>query len=113
MSERDGYEPGVPCWVATVHPDPEKAVGFYTRLFGWEATKVMPPESSSEYYVCKRRGRDVAAISSERGAPSGPAWKTYIWTESADETVAKVTEAGGSLVSTGALGSSTSLAHGP
>src|SRR5215212_4109616 len=38
MSERDGYEPGVPCWVATVHPDPEKAVCFYTELFGWEAT---------------------------------------------------------------------------
>ena len=35
MSERDGYEPGVPCWVATVHPDPEKAVGFYTELFAW------------------------------------------------------------------------------
>ena len=61
MSERDGYEPGVPCWVATVHPDPEKAVGFYTELFAWEATNLMPPESPSEFYVCKRRGRDVAA----------------------------------------------------
>jgi uncharacterized protein len=99
MSERDGYEPGVPCWVATFHPDPEKAVGFYTELFGWEATNVMSPESSSEYYVCKRRGRDVAAISSESGgAPSVPAWNTYIWTESADDTVSKVTEAGGSVV---------------
>jgi predicted enzyme related to lactoylglutathione lyase len=35
MSERDGYEPGVPCWVTTVHPNPEKAVGFYTELFSW------------------------------------------------------------------------------
>ena len=49
MSERDGYEPGVPCWVATVHPDPEKAVSFYTKLFGWEATNLMSPESSGEY----------------------------------------------------------------
>ncbi len=31
ISERDGYEPGVPCWVATVHSDPEKAVSFYTE----------------------------------------------------------------------------------
>jgi uncharacterized protein len=99
MSERDGYEPGVPCWVATVHPDPEKAVSFYTELFGWEATNLMSPESSGKYYVCKRRGRDVAAISSERGgAPSVPAWNTYIWAESADDTVSKVTEAGGSVV---------------
>ena len=75
MSKRDGYEPGVPCWVATVHPDPEKAVVFYTELFGWEATNVMSPESSEEYYICKRRGRDVAAISSEQdGAPDGPLW---------------------------------------
>jgi len=27
MSKRDGYQPGVPCWVATVQSDPEKAVG--------------------------------------------------------------------------------------
>jgi predicted enzyme related to lactoylglutathione lyase len=99
MSERDGYEPGVPCCVATVHPDPEEAVGFYTELFGWEATSLMPPESFSEYYVCKRRGREVAAIGSGReGAPSVPAWNTYIWVESADDTVAKVIDAGGSVV---------------
>jgi uncharacterized protein len=99
MSERDGYEPGVPCWVATVHSDPEKAVSFYTQLFGWEATNLMPPESPGKYFVCRRRGRDVAAIGSERGgAPSVPAWDTYIWAESADETVAKVTDAGGSVV---------------
>ncbi len=100
MSERNGYEPGVPCWVATVHPDPEKAVVFYTELFGWEATNLMPPESSSKYFVCTRRGRDVAAIGSERGGgtPSVPAWGTYIWAESADDTAAKVTDAGGSVV---------------
>jgi predicted enzyme related to lactoylglutathione lyase len=100
MSERDGYEPGVPCWVATAHPDPEKAVSFYTELFGWEATNSMPPESPSKYFVCSRRGRDVAAIASERGcgAPSVPAWDTYIWVESADDTVTKVTDAGGSVV---------------
>ena len=98
MSERDGYEPGVPCWVATVHPDPEKAVSFYTELFGWEATNLMPPESPRKYFVCTRRGRDVAAVGSERGGGSVPAWDTYILAESADDTVAKVTDAGGSVV---------------
>jgi predicted enzyme related to lactoylglutathione lyase len=98
LSERDGYESGVPCWVATVHPDPEKAVSFYTELFAWEATNLMPPGSPSKYFVCTRRGRDVAAIGSERGALSVPTWDTYIWAESADDTVAKVTDAGGSVV---------------
>jgi predicted enzyme related to lactoylglutathione lyase len=99
LSKRDGYESGVPCWVATVHPDPEKAVSFYTELFGWKATNLMPPGSPSKYFVCKLRGRDVAAIGSERdGALSVPAWDSYIWAESADDTVAEVTDAGGSVV---------------
>ena len=100
MSERDGYEPGVPCWVATVHPDPVKAVSFYTELFGWEATNLMPSESPSKYFICTRRGRDVAAVGSARdaGTEDVPAWDTYIWAESADDTVARVTDEGGSVV---------------
>ena len=100
MSERDGYRAGVPCWVAAVHPDPEEAVSFYTELFGWEARETMPPGSPGKYFICTLRGRDVAAVGSERGAdgPSVPAWDTYIWAESADDTVAKVTEAGGSVL---------------
>jgi uncharacterized protein len=34
MSERNGYEPGVPCWVDTLQPDAAAAVGFYSGLFG-------------------------------------------------------------------------------
>jgi predicted enzyme related to lactoylglutathione lyase len=74
-------------------------VGFYTELFGWETTNLMSPKSYSKYYVCKHRGRDVAAIGSERdGALPVPAWNTYIWADSADDTVAKVTDAGGRVV---------------
>ena len=43
MSERDGYEPGVPCWVTAVHPDAEEAAGFYAELFGWETENLMVP----------------------------------------------------------------------
>jgi uncharacterized protein len=28
MLERDGYLPGVPCWVDTTQPDPEAALAF-------------------------------------------------------------------------------------
>ena len=37
MSERDGFQAGVPCWVAAILPDPEAGVAFYTELFGWRA----------------------------------------------------------------------------
>jgi uncharacterized protein len=100
MSERDGYQAGVPCWVASVHPDPEKAVAFYTELFGWEAEETMGANSPGKYYVCRLRGHDVAAVGSRRGggAPLVPVWDTYIWVESADDTVARVTDAGGSVI---------------
>jgi len=36
MLERDGYMPGVPCWIDTSQPDPESAVEFYGGLFEFE-----------------------------------------------------------------------------
>ena len=100
MSQRDGFEPGVPCWVATVQPDPEKAAGFYSELFGWETTNLMPADHPGDYFLCKLRGRAVAAVVSQHGAPPPPlpVWGTYVQVESADETAAKVAEAGGSVI---------------
>jgi uncharacterized protein len=37
VSARDGFRPGVPCWVAAVLPAPAAGVAFSTELFGWEA----------------------------------------------------------------------------
>ena len=85
MSERNGYEPGVPCWVDTRQPDPRAAVDFYTRLFGWEA------DANGDYTFCRLRGRDVAAVT----AGDSPAWSTHIWVEDADGDRRAGTQAGG------------------
>jgi uncharacterized protein len=100
MSERDGYEPGVPCWIDTWRPDAEAAVSFYTQLFGWEAEDTMPPGTPGKHYMCRLRGRDVAAIASRptEAPPTPPAWGTYVWVASAEDTAAKVREGGGSVV---------------
>jgi predicted enzyme related to lactoylglutathione lyase len=99
MSARDGYEAGVPCWVDTWQHDAAAAVDFYTGLFGWEAEDTMPPGVAGRHFVCRLRGRDVAAIASRpEGAPPGTAWNTYIWVESADDVVARVIDAGGRVV---------------
>ena len=96
MSERDGYIPGVPCWVDTSQRDPEAAVAFYRELFGWEFEDVMPPGSPGRYFVARLRGGDVAAVGSlPEGAPAVAAWNTYIWVASADQAASKVLEAGG------------------
>jgi uncharacterized protein len=99
VPERDGYIPGVPCWVDTSQPDPEAGVAFYRGLFGWEFEDVMAPESEGSYVVARIRGGDVAAVTSiAEGAPPVATWNTYIWVQSADETAAKVLEAGGTTL---------------
>jgi uncharacterized protein len=99
MAERDGYIPGVPCWIDTSQPDPEAAVAFYSDLFGWECEDVMPPGAPGMYFTARIRGGDVAAVGSiPEGAPQMATWNTYVWVESADETASKVRDAGGRAV---------------
>jgi predicted enzyme related to lactoylglutathione lyase len=99
MPERDGYIPGVPCWIDTSQPDPDAACAFYHSLFGWEFEDVMPPGSPVKYLIGRIRGRDVAAVGSvPEGAPAVATWDTYVWVDSADETVAKARAAGGGVV---------------
>lgn len=99
MPERDGYIPGVPCWIDTSQPDPRAAVDFYSGLFGWEFENVMPAGSPGAYFIARIRGGDVAAVSPPpEEAPTIAAWNTYIWVERADDTAAKVLEAGGEVL---------------
>jgi predicted enzyme related to lactoylglutathione lyase len=102
MSERDGYQPGVPCWVDTLQPDPDATVRFYGDLFGWnfKGPGPMPGDPPGQYFVAEVRGRNVAGVGSQPpgGAPSRPAWNTYISIESADDTAKNVKSAGGRIV---------------
>jgi predicted enzyme related to lactoylglutathione lyase len=99
MAERDGYIPGVPCWIDTSQPDPEAAVRFYGDLFGWEFEDVMPPDSEGKYFIGRIRGGSVAGVGSQpEAAPPMATWNTYLWVDSADETASKVTDAAGKVV---------------
>ena len=64
MSQRDGYEHGVPSWIAGAHPDPERRRASTRELFGWEAdTARRPPRlharaaATSPGFVDGRRRR--------------------------------------------------------
>jgi len=99
MSERDGYQPGVPCWIDTWQSDADAAVAFYTELFAWEREDTMPPDTPGQHFMCRLRGRDVAAIASPpQGAPSATAWNTYVWVDSAEDAAAKAVDSGGSVL---------------
>ena len=88
MSQRDGYEPGVPSWIAGAHPDPEQAARFYGQLFGWES------DTRGEHLVCTLRGRDVA------GFVQGdePTWRTHVWADSADTAADAARDAGDTVL---------------
>ena len=99
MSERNGYIPGVPCWVDTTQADPGVLLSFYSGLFGWEFEDMMPEVQEAKYFVGRLRGRDVAAVGSlPDGAPRTASWNTYIWVDSTDETVSKAVQAGGKVL---------------
>jgi len=99
MRERDGYIPGVPCWVDTTQPDPDAAVAFYEGLFGWEFENVLPPGAPGAYHIARISGADVAAVSSQpEGAPGPAVWNTYIWVDSADEAAERAWQAGGRVL---------------
>lgn len=99
MPERDGYIPGVPCWIDTSQPDPEAVLPFYAGLFGWEFENVMPAGSEMKYFIGRIRGGDVAAAGSiPEGAPPIAIWNTYVSVDNADETAAKASVAGGTVL---------------
>lgn len=99
MLGRDGYPPGVPCWVDSAQPDPDAAAGFYGGLFGWDFEDRMPADAPGHYLVARLRGEDVAAVGSvPDGSPQAAVWTTYVSVESADDTARRVTDAGGMVV---------------
>jgi predicted enzyme related to lactoylglutathione lyase len=102
VSERNQYQPGVPCWVDTLQADARGAKDFYAGVFGWEyeGPGPMPGDPPGEYFVARLRGRDVAGIGSQPagGAVQLPSWNTYVSVASADDAAATAKEAGGAVL---------------
>jgi uncharacterized protein len=88
---------GTPCWVDVSVDDVPKAVAFYQSLFGWDIT-VGGPEVGG-YSIARSGGRIVAGLGPKMGPAEAPsAWMTYLATDDADATAAKIKGAGGQLL---------------
>jgi uncharacterized protein len=88
---------GAPCWVDVSVDDVPKAIAFYEALFGWDI-QVGGPEMGG-YSIAHQDGRIVAGIGPKMGSPEAPsAWLTYLATDDADATAAKIKGAGGQLL---------------
>ncbi len=100
MSERAGYQSGVPCWVDTLAPDPATAMRFYEELFGWEfaGPGEMPGDRPGGYFVARLGDRDVAGVGSQPAGGTPPAWNTYVRVASLEDAVGRADAGGGTLL---------------
>jgi uncharacterized protein len=100
MSQRDRYEPGVPCWVDTLQPDPRAAAEFYGDVFGWEFVGPGTMPDGGDYFVARLGDHDVAGVGSmpAQGGPASPQWTTHVSVRDADETAEKAVAAGGAVL---------------
>src|SRR5689334_25410612 len=98
MANIDKHPVGSFCWFELATTDQAAAKDFYTSLFGW--TVVDSPMGPDDFYsMFKLAGRDAGAAYTMRkeqraqGVP--PHWMVYVAVVSADQTVAKAAQAGG------------------
>ena len=99
MTVRDTPWPaGAPCWIDLSTSDIEAAKTFYRGLFGWQLRP--GGEETGGYVTAEIGGKAVAGLMAQMPGQEGqpPAWTTYLATEDADATVAKITGAGGSVI---------------
>lgn len=92
------YAPGTPSWVELSSPDTDAAAGFYGELMGWSAAEPGPAEETGGYRMFQQNGKNVAGLMGHMQEGQPTAWATYVSVADADETAAKVTAAGGTIV---------------
>lgn len=97
MAERTGYEAGTPSWVDLGSPDAAASAAFYGSLFGWDAEMDPRPEAGG-YGMFSLRAKRVAGLGPQMNPDHPPFWAVYISVADADETLAKATAAGGTVI---------------
>ncbi len=101
MAIVDKFAPGAPCWFELGTKDQDAAKRFYGQLLGWSVEDA-PMGPGQFYTMFKLEGHYAAAAYAlepkmlEQGVPSH--WMVYFAAPNIDESAAKVSELGGTLV---------------
>jgi predicted enzyme related to lactoylglutathione lyase len=99
MFERDGFPPGVPCWIDVVQPDFDATTAFYGGLFGWTFEMRTPPEAPFRYAYARRDGLLVAGIGGATEIePELRTWTQYVYVDSVDDAVESMVANGGTIL---------------
>lgn len=87
------------CWRELRTKDLGAAIEFYTKLFGWtlEQSKVAAGMDYKEIIIDGAATGGMMSMLGDDWGDLPSHWASYIAVENADETVAKITENGGSV----------------
>lgn len=86
---------GAPNWTDLGTPDLDRAVEFYTGLFGWEYVAGGP--ETGGYGMFTLDGRTVAGAMTVTEEQAEPSWSVYFRSADADATARAVEQAGGTV----------------
>jgi uncharacterized protein len=92
----DVYDHDVFSWVDVTSQDFEASARFYSEMFGWQIER--GSEEFGGYSMAVLNGRMVAGISPAMSPDAPPVWSTYVDVASVDSTIAKVLDAGGTVL---------------
>jgi predicted enzyme related to lactoylglutathione lyase len=93
-------EPGTPTWNECVTGDIPAAVAFYADVLGMGSEEMPMGDLGTYTLLSDVNGRQIGGTMDLAGLPEGipPHWNVYFNVDDVDETVARVTELGGSSV---------------
>lgn len=97
MPKPDYSLPGSPCWIDLMTSDADRAVEFYTQLFGWTAER--GGEEYGGYISFAADGQGVGgAMASQPDSGPPNVWSVYLRTDDAQATADAATEHGGKVL---------------
>ncbi|SEH00643.1 hypothetical protein SAMN05444920_11774 [Nonomuraea solani] len=97
MSQRSGYDPGIPCWVDLSSTDVGASARFYTEVFGWRADMIDDPAAGG-YGMFVHQDKKVAGLGPVMDGGPRSSWSTYVATDDAAALAERVRKAGGTVV---------------
>jgi uncharacterized protein len=88
---------GTPSWADLATDNVDRAIDFYSALFGWKVTVDPNPEAGG-YAMCSKRGLDVAGIGAKQDPNMPSMWTTYLAVDDVNACAEKIRTAGGQVL---------------
>ncbi|MCH6255388.1 VOC family protein [Puniceicoccaceae bacterium K14] len=98
MSEKCEHNHGDFSWNELSVTDPQQAIHFYQKVFGWTIEEMDMP--NGKYYILFNGAEKIGGITAKdpKEANSPTAWMPYITVNDVDKAAAQIVKLGGSII---------------